>query len=131
MQSIYLFLRASRSRVEDWLTRQASLGAGGRQWSYPAAAHPRLRIELCTDAPWELTPEVRRALSDRLGPGPFIQIVADVSRAPGASAEVLPFTIGCLEEHGGLAMDDHSDELWSLEEIAAPVAGRRRFAVDY
>jgi hypothetical protein len=61
-------------------------------------------------------PELHAAITDRLG-SDVTCMSADISGTIDGTKQATMFCIRMLEHFGGVAYDDYSDHLWTLEEL--------------
>lgn len=138
MQSVYVFTSRAPADVRAALATLA-VPSGARQFVSPSADRPLLRIDLEGVVLDELEPEPRAAVVRAVGSPDVVCITIDVSRQVGAAApagalgrETRPgagaaqsasqFVAALLARVGGVAMDDHSERLWTEAELRGPSA---------
>ncbi len=98
-------------------------------WIYPSLDNPIIYIGL-SSGHLELSPEARAEFNARIGRLPSASVYLDVSGRVSGREEVRALTQQLLSRHLGLAHDEHSTHLWSLDEIRgdAEVADTRFFS---
>jgi hypothetical protein len=119
MRSVYVFVRASSDALRAYLESLAPRVGQAEQWIYPNTAKKVLYIEVVDDLYDELEPETVKALLARFGGERVRCVCIDVSRHHSGGSEVEDVVLGLLRMFDGVAMDDGSEHLWTLEELEA------------
>ena len=110
MRSVFTFSSVSRDEVRTFLGLE--LPATG----VPVLGIPHIiSVDFYDDWPVDM-PELSELITQRLG-APPLGVVADISGRVDGSAEATEFCCRFLLRFGGVAMDDYSDHLWTLQEL--------------
>lgn len=132
MRSVYVFIPTTVKELRSHLDSLTPRVRDVNQWLYPNATEKVLYIEIADDVHDELEPETAETLLRQFG-GERVRCVSiDVSsRCPGEH-EIREIVLGLLHRFGGVAMDDWSDHLWTLDEIKTGLRceGRHFFTGD-
>ena len=117
MRSVFVSLRAASERdVRDHLDESYSRGvAPASEW----CDEEILFIDFDHDGPVEFGPEDWSRLVAPLGGEPSASLIANVSGRHAGDEQVLRFIRSILERFDGLAQDEHTNHLWSLDEVVS------------
>jgi hypothetical protein len=116
MRSIALFLRgANEAALTAYLDRSYP---GQRQpWVLSVNGDTRLYIDVVPFEPEDFEPEELADFATQFGDLPPCYVVAHVSGRHAGEVEVVQFIEGLFTEFRGVAMDEYTSHLWSLDEI--------------
>ena len=122
MRSVYVFARVTSEELGSYLDSLVPRRGAAEQWLYPDPDKKILYIQITDDLYDELEPETLEEVLAHFGGERVTCLSIDVSgRYPGEE-EVKEIVSMLLRRFEGIAMDDWSEHLWTLEEI---VSGRR------
>jgi hypothetical protein len=116
MRSVYVFVRATADELRAHLDKTIPRSGNVKQWLYPGSYDTVLYIEEADNLYDELEPETVNVLLTRFGERARC-LGIDVSRRHHGEREVREVVSELLHTFDGIAMDDHSDHLWELDEI--------------
>ena len=129
MRSVYLFIQATEDQLRTHFDSLAPRAGGAEQWIFPSTEKKVLYIELANDLYEELEPDTLQELDAFFGGRRAQCICIDVSRNYAGDREVEDVVLASLRGFKGVAMDDESEHLWTVEEIESGhiVRGRKFF----
>ena len=118
MRSVIVHLKnADIEGVKDLL--EGRYTAQEDQWIGWVNQDPCLYIAIYTHLLEEASEDELTGLKQRLGKLPSVSLIADISGRHHGGPQVVAFVSLLLERFEGVATDDYSDDLWTLEEIVS------------
>ena len=119
MHSIFVHLRdARRDDISEYFDTRA--GKGLREhWYYPNRTDPVFSIRFPHGDSDFRDEENRRAVVEALGAEPALTVQLDAGGKHPGHPELRRFLIDLFEHHPGVALDDLSPHVWTLEDLRA------------
>lgn len=117
MRSVFVWVRATPAKLRACLDELAHRQGTTEQWLYPDSIQSILYIQPTDELYDELEPETQAALDARFDGRRVSCLSIDVSGRCDGEREVREVVSALLRRFDGVAMDDWSEHLWTLEEI--------------
>lgn len=123
MRSVFAFLRdVTEGQVAEELERlypwpDRPVGRKKDSWGLLDEEQCYLWIYFADNFDREFDPEEWAQLVHQLGAEPTVVVMADVTSLHPGHRQVLAFLTSLLQAFTGVAMDDYTLHLWSLEEL--------------
>ena len=119
MYSVFVHLvNATRPELADWFGSRAVQGLR-EHWYFPNRNDPVFTIRFPREGAEFKDPEVKRQVSEIMGREPDLSVEFDGGGKHPGHKEMRKFLIELLEEYSGVAVDDLSPHVWTLEDLKA------------
>lgn len=117
MHSVFVHcVQITRTEVADWLESRAVRGLR-EHWYFPNRTDPVFSIRFPHEGAEFTSAENRQHVTELMGRAPDVTIQFDVGGKHPGHKELRTFLIALMGEFSGVALDDLSPHVWTLDDL--------------
>ena len=117
MHSVFVHcVKVTRTEIADWVGGRSVKGLR-EHWYVPNRNDPIFTVRFPHEGSEYSSPENRRAVIEVMGREPDMHVQCDAGGKHPGHKELRMFLIDLLSEYSGVACDDLSPHVWTLEDL--------------
>lgn len=117
MHSVFVHcVKVTRTEVSDWLGSRAVKGLR-EHWYFPNRSDPIFSVRFPHEGSEFTSDENRRHVTEVMGRAPDITVQFDAGSKHPGHKELRTFLTDMLSEFSGVALDDLSPHVWTLDDL--------------
>jgi hypothetical protein len=117
MHSVFVHcVNVTRTEIADWVGARSVKGLR-EHWYVPNRADPIFTVRFPHEGSEFSSPENRRHVVEVMGREPDVHVQLDAGGKHPGHKELRVFLVELLSEYSGVALDDLSPHVWTVEDL--------------